>query len=107
MTRLIERLRIERRSADDWSYDSGREDGQAWAINYATYGQLRRWAGVPTNERYTDGMPFPHDDDGAEEIFLEAKTTAEEAGEFLEEDAYARGFLDAVGEIWNKVEGEL
>ena len=105
MQRLVERLKIQKHEADEWSYDRGREDGKEWAIEFATYSDLVNWSKVPTNENYLNGVPLPEAADV--EYVVEAEKDATDAGEALDRHRYAVGFLEAVREVWHSVSSEL
>ena len=109
MKRLVDRLRIQKQAASDWSFEQGREDGERWAIEDAAYSDLVELCGISPHERYIDGLEavlWQAIPDGIE-ISEGALERADQESQAYVGDAYAEGFLNAAHEVWQKVAPEL
>ena len=106
MEGLIARLKIEKAEASEWSYNEGKDNGENWVIENASYQELVQWGDVPLYENYINGMPFP-DTAEASEWYRNAEELASNFDELFDHDAYATGFLKAVHEIWVRVQHQL
>ena len=108
MTRVVERLKLQRQEPLDASYDMGLEHGEAWAIDNASYQQFRTWSFYHHNpiewyEMGEESHPFPKDDSSASAYRQKAATSLVP----FEWHWYAVGFLDAVCEVWEQVKGRV
>ena len=110
MEKLVQRLRIEKDEGSGWSYKRGGEDGQEWAIDGASYSELVEWTNpdllhaIRQGQHFLNGVPFP---ESAEDRHNDAEASAKEAGEAFDHDAYATGFLEAMGEVWLQVRDRI
>lgn len=107
MEKLVQRLKIQKQESTQWSTKQGAEDGQHWAISDATYAEIVKWSdrGMLDNP-YIDDLPLP-DSAHDEESYNDLRELADDCGEVLDDQAYARGFLEAVGEVWLQVENKV
>ena len=106
MEKLVQRLRIEKEEASEWSYQKGGEDGQKWALEDATYSELVDWSSPEYLANSFNEMPFP-ESEAAVEWRQAALDMAREIGEFFDDDSYARGFLEAVRHVWEEVKDRV
>ena len=107
MEKLVQRLRIEKEQSSEWSYQKGGEDGQKWAIEDATFGELVEWSNSElVRNTFRDGVPFPESEE-AQGWHQGTEDMARDMGEFFNHDAYAQGFLESVGGVWEQVRNRV
>ena len=89
-----------------WSRFRGRNDGENWSKN-ASDRELAEWADISSFEYYMGAMPFPYDSETAVACYERARSDARVAGVVFEHQHYATGFLEAIYEAWQQVQGGL
>lgn len=124
MKGLIQRLKLQKASADATGYHQGQEDGQEWGIRQATYKELQYWGPNRTMYRAARNLweaesPDGYDDDqnpvvvdvfptGTAQSRLDVRRqAAEKANQVFETKAYQLGFLASVREVWTQVQDEF
>lgn len=107
MERLVKRLQATRAEESEWSHNLGREHGLSWAMDEASYGDLVQWSNPELlRSNFTNEMPFPDTSD-AMGWYESGQEIARDESQFFDHDAYAKGFLEAAAEVWEKVRGKL
>ncbi len=107
MEKLVKRLQATRAEEAEWSHSLGRDHGLSWAMDEASYGDLVEWSNSELlRSNFINGMPFP-DTAEAQEWAQSAQEMARDEQQYFDHDAYARGFLEAAAEVWEKVRGKL
>jgi len=107
MENLVKRLQATRAEEAECSHSLGRDHCLAWAMDDASFGHLVEWSNPELlSADFINGMPFPETEE-AQEWYQSALEEARGESQYFDHDAYARGFLEAAGEVWEKVRGRL
>jgi hypothetical protein len=105
MEQLIERLRIQKQQAEQYCYTLGAEKGREWAIKEGNFDDLVFYTSN-TYERDNGMLKLPGDWD-TEHSWDDLTQHVEGMGKFYDRDAFKKGFLDAIADVWDAVKDKI
>lgn len=86
----------------------GVQNGREWSIKYSSVGELESWSATfLLQENFIHGVPFPGENHYAGEMFDLMRSDAVDHDHYFDREAYVRGFLESVPEVWQAVKANL
>lgn len=110
MQSVIERLRSSKEQYEAGQFEAGKSYGTKWAMENASYDQLKRLSSFDLEEGYADnlvGAFEKHMNNDFSYRNLEDGFWATEDGYQPPSDEYLRGFVEGAQTIWEEVEDQL